>query len=533
MYPTRQTARATNGMVATPHYLASQAGLRILQDGGSAVDAAVAANAVLQVVYPHNCAAGGDAFWIIYDPRERRPVALNGSGRAPAAAELSRLRDRGLVDMPVHGPLPVTVPGAVDSWYEALHRYGRLDVARILAPAIAYAEDGFPASLKLCQAIGEEAGLLALSPAAAEVLLPAGRVPRPGQVLYNRDLAATYRLLAREGRDAFYRGALAERIAATIQELNGLLTLDDLASHTSDWVEPLSTSYRGYDVYESPPNSQGLTALIALSVVDGFDLTAMPPRGVEWQHLLVEATRLALADRDAHLTDPAAMRVAISDLLGAEHVAAQRASVDRARAAPVQPSDYPPRGDTIYLCAVDRDGQCASLIQSLYYTFGSGIMVPGTGLLLQNRGAYFSLRADHPNAIAPRKRTLHTLMPAMMLRDGHPVLVFGAMGGDGQAQTHLQLVANIVDAGLDVQQAIDAPRWFSGAALPGHGPAPLLMEDRFAPELRAGLRAWGHEVVPLGSWEELMGHAQAIALHQNGVLAGGADPRGDGSAVGW
>lgn len=532
-HPTRSTTLALNGVVATPHYLATQAGLQILQEGGAAVDAAVAANAVLQVVYPHNCSLGGDAFWLIYDPREGRPIALNGSGRAPAAATLEEMRGRGLTEMPLHGPLPVTVPGCADAWQRALDRYGHLDLAQILAPAIAYAENGFPACRKLCAAIGEDAGLLALSPDAAAILLPGGDVPRAGQVLRNPDLATTYRALAREGRDAIYQGSIAERIVATVQALGGLLTGDDLAAHASDWSEPLHTSYRGYDVYECPPNSQGLTALLALNIVEGFDLSALPRHGVAWQHLLIEAKRLAFADRDAYLTDPAAMAVDVERLIAKDYAAARRAAIDPQRAALTHPAGNPMGGDTIYLCAVDRDGQCASLIQSLYYGFGSGVMASRTGVLLQNRGAYFSLRADHPNVIAPRKRTLHTLMPGLMLRDGRPALVCGAMGGDGQAQTRLQLVTNIVDAGMDVQEAIDAPRWLAGAGITEHGPEPLLLEDRIAPSVRAGLAALGHEVVPLGPWEQLMGHAQAIMLREEGVLAGGADPRGDGSAAGW
>jgi gamma-glutamyltranspeptidase len=533
MNPTRSTALSTNGVVATPHYLASQAGLRVLQDGGSAVDAAVAANAVLQVVYPHNCAAGGDAFWIIYDPREGRPIALNGSGRAPAAATPHRLRERGLIRMPMHGPLPVTVPGVVDSWHEALARYGRLGLERDLVAAIEYAEHGFPATPKLCRVIGEEAGLLALSPAASATFLPAGALPRPGQVLRNPDLANTYRILAREGRDAFYRGEIGERIAAAVQELGGLLTNEDLAAHRSDWVEPLSTTYRGYEVYEFPPNSQGLTALIELNLIEGFDLSALARRGVRWQHLLIEAKRLAFADRDTYLTDPDAMTVDAHYLVSKQYANQRRRRIDTRTAAPFHPPGNPSAGDTIYLCVVDRDGQCVSLIQSLYFAFGSGVMVPGTGLLLQNRGAYFSLRDGHVNILAPRKRTLHTLMPAMMFRDGRPCLVFGSMGGDGQAQTHLQLVTNILDAGMDVQEALDAPRWLSGAVIAEHGPEPLLMENRFPPEVCAGLNAIGHEVVPLGPWESLMGHAQAIMLREEGVLAGGADSRGDGIAAAW
>lgn len=533
MRPTRPTALATNGIVATPHYLASQAGLRVLQDGGSAVDAAIAANAVLQVVYPHNCSIGGDAFWLIHDPREGRTTGLNGSGGAPASADAAALRARGLIEMPLRGPLSVTVPGAMDAWHEALARYGRLGLDRLLAPAIAYAEDGFAAGPTLCAAIGEEAGVLRHSPAASPVLLPGGGVPRPGQVLRNPDLAATYRTLARHGRDAFYRGPLAERIAETVQAMGGLLAADDLAAHRSEWVEPLRTGYRGYEICEMPPNSQGLTALIALNIVEGFDLAALPVRGVEWQHLLVEAKRIAFADRDTHLTDPVAMAIDVAQLLSKEYAATRRAGIDRRRAAAQHPAGNPQAGDTVYLCAVDRDGQCASLIQSLYYSFGSGIMVPGTGIMLHNRGAYFSLRADHPNVLAPRKRTLHTLMPGLALKDGAPAFVFGAMGGNGQAQTHLQLLANLIDAGMDPQQAIDAPRWLSGSGISEHGPEPLLLEDRFPPAVRDGLAAMGHEVVPLGSWEQLMGHAQVIALHDTGVLAGGADPRGDGVAAAW
>ena len=530
---TRPTTLATNGIVATPHYLASQAGLRVLQDGGNAVDAAVAANAVLQVVFPHNCSAGGDAFWLIYEPRDGRVAALNGSGRAPAAASLEAIAGRGLTMMPQVGPLTVTVPGCVDSWREALARYGTRPLGDLLAPAIDYAEHGFAATPRLARAIAESAGLLARSPGTAAAYLPGGAPPRPGDRLANPALAGTYRALARGGRDAFYRGPIGEAIAGAVRELGGLLSIDDLAEHRSDWVEPLRGTYRGVEVCEFPPNSQGLTALIELNIAEGFDLAALPPRGADWIHLLVEAKRLAFADRDRYISDPAFVEIPVARLLSSAYADEQRVRVDPRRAAPAFLPGNPAGGDTIYLCTVDRDGRCVSLIQSLYGAFGSGIAAGDTGVILQNRGAYFSLLPGHPNQIAPRKRTLHTLMPGLALRDGKPWLVFGSMGGDGQAQIHLQLLTNLLDAGLGVQQAIDAPRWIGAHLVEAHGPEPLLIEDRVPGAVRADLAARGHDVVTLGAWEEVMGHAQMILLDPRGHLAGGADPRGDGIAAGW
>ncbi len=530
----RPTTLGTRGIVATPHYLASAAGLRVLQGGGNAVDAAIAANAALTVVYPHMCSVGGDAFFLIWDPKSARLHALNGSGRSPAAATIEALRDRGLSEMPQRGALAVTVPGAVDAWATVLERFGSWPLADVLRPAIEYAEQGFPVTPKLSAAIDAACDLFARQIAATRQFLPAGQPPRPREVLRLPDLARSLRLIGEQGRDALYHGPIGEAIVATIQAEGGLMTMDDLAAHRSDWVEPLTTTYRGVELVELPPNTQGVTAIEMANIVDGFDVPALGHNSAALIHRCVEAKKLAFADRDRYVSDPDFVDVPLERLTSKAYAAELRERIDPERMAERFP-DRPGEGDTIYLCVVDRDGLAVSLIQSLFNGFGCGLVAEGTGIVLQNRGSSFTLNPEAANRLEPRKRPLHTLIPAMLLRDGLPWVVFGTMGGHGQAQTHLQLLCNLVDFGMEPQEAIDAPRWVSGRGVPGDPPHVLRVEPGVGPEVIERLRAMGHDARPTEEpWSSLMGHAQMIQIdRERGVLMGAADPRADAWAAAW
>jgi len=538
---------ATHGLVASPHYLATAAGLRILQQGGNAVDAAVATNAVLNVVYPHMCSPGGDAFWLIYLAAEGRLRGLNASGRAPYAATRAFFEERGLTSIPPRGLLPVTVPGVVDGWGVALETCGTMSLAQVLEPAISYAQDGFPVSARLSRWIEQNAEVLREYPTSARIFLREGRAPRQGEILRQEDLARSLQTIAKDGCTAFYRGPIATAIARFCAENGGLLSAQDLADHRSDWVEPISITYRGYTVYEFPPNAQGLAALLALNIVEGFDLSSLGHQSAEYLHLLIEAKKLAFADRDQYIADPDFVDIPVQELLSKEYAATRRALIDPRRAAqrvtagdPFGPHPNPlPEGegvvrggDTIYLCVVDGQGNAVSLIQSIYFAFGCGVVAGDTGIILHNRGAYFSLDPHHVNRLEPHKRPFHTLTPAMVFRDSRPYLVLGTMGGDGQPQTHLQLISNLVDFGLDVQEAIEAPRWLSGRFLLGDPIDMLNVEGRFPAKVLDQLAARGHHIKVLEDWAEVMGHAQAIMINRS-VLMGGADPRGDGAALGW
>lgn len=532
--PRYPIVRAPNGMVASPHYLASAAGLDVLQRGGNAVDAAVATNAVLQVVYPHMCSPGGDLFMILFDSKTKRLVALNGSGRAPAEATIERFAQLGLKAVPATGPLPVTVPGAVDAWVEALEAYGTMGLKELLQPAIGYAAKGFPVSANLSESTAANMAKLNAFPESAAAFLPNGRVPQPGEVLVQANLARSLQKIAEGGRDAFYRGELAESITRSVRSHGGLLSKDDLAEHHSDWVDPVGAGYRGYDVFEFPPNSQGITALIELNIVEGYDLKSMGRFSVDCLHLMVEAKKLAFADRDRYLTDRDRVGPLVDTLVSKPYAAERRSLIDLERAAAEYPSGNPSLGDTIYLCVVDGRGNAVSLIQSIFHAFGSGLVAGDTGIILQNRGSYFSLYPSHVNRIEPRKRTLHTLSPAMVMRGGEPYLVFGTMGGDGQPQTHLQVLSNVLDFEMGIQEAIEAPRWLGGRLDPGASENVLFLESRFDDKVMKGLGERGHLVRPLGEWESIMGHAQGIFIDRStGMLEGGADPRGDGLALGF
>ena len=523
----RPTALATGAMVATPHELATGAGLAALRDGGTAMDAVVAANAVLTVVYPDQTAIGGDCFCLSRAPAPGALHGFNGSGRAPAAADRAALLGAGHTTMPPRGIHAVTVPGTIDAWAQAVARFGRLGLAQLLEPAIGYAGDGFPVSARLAARLAAVEPLLRADPALGARYLPGGGAPLPGDRLRLPELAASLSVIARDGRDAFYRGSIAEAIVATSQRLGGTFTTDDLDRHQGEWVEPLTTDYRGTTVAELPPNSQGLTALLALNLAE---LVVPAPWGTaDHLHPLIEAKKLAFGVRDATIGDPALVAVDANRLVAKSYARDLWRSYDPAHAGAAAPAAA---GDTVYLCAVDRDGNAASLIQSLYMAFGAGILAEGTGIVLQNRGASFGLDDDHPNRLEGGKRPRHTLMPAMLLRDGRLLGPIGAQGGDAQAQVHLQLVTDLVDHGMDPQQAIEAPRWVAGAG--GADPRAVALEGRFPEETFAGLAARGHAVARAADWDVSFGHAQMILRDESrGLLLGGADPRADGLALGY
>lgn len=517
------------GMVASPHYLATQAGVNILRRGGSAVDAAIATNAVLAVVTPYLCGIGGDLFAMIYTP-DGGLAGLNSSGRAGAEATPERVRAVAGETMPARGPLTVTVPGCVAGW-ETLHqRYGRLPMSHVLADAIYYAGEGFPVSTGFSHSIERSAEIFHPDTPARDTFLPAGQVPQEGEIFRYTALAHTLRAVAEGGAQSFYRGDIGREIVRSLRSVGGLLSEEDLARHTPDWVQPLSLTYRDVEVFELPPNSQGIVALMILNILKDVPSETLASAGEEYVHLLSEAARLAYADRDAYISDPEHMRVR-PDALLSETYARERASLIGEQAG------RPARGqvgETIYLCAADGDGNLVSLIESNYAGIGSGVMAGTTGIMLQNRGAWFSLDPTHVNVIAPRKRTMHTLMPAMAFRDGAPWLVLGTMGGSAQAQIHAEILTRLVDQHMPLDEALAAPR-FDAVPLTGEidGRPGLLLESGFPGEVVEGLRARGNGVQMLSPATGAMGHAHGIRILPDGVFVGASDPRTDSMAAGY
>ncbi len=526
----RPVTLARRGLVAAPHYLAAEAGLDVIKAGGNAIDAAIATSAMLQVVYPFVCGLGGDVFAIVYDARSGQLVGLNGSGRSARAATIERYRELGHTSMPVHGIHAVTVPGCADGWQMLADRFGRLGLARALEPAIGYAEQGFPVGPGLHSAIERMGASDIPHPSWRRHFMPGGQAPAVGAIMRFPTLARTYRAIAAEGAATLYRGAVAAEMAAFFAREGGLISTSDLAEHHGDWVTPLAVRFAGLHVYELPPNTQGVTALQMLGLLDGLTLGESPFDPLT-AHLSIEAKKLAFADRDAYLTDPAHMRIDPAVLIAPDYLAQRRALIDPDRAlADVAPGGF--SGDTVYLCAADGEGNAVSLIQSNYMGFGSGVVVDDTGIVLQNRGAYFSLDPSATNALAPSKRTLHTLIPSLALKDGRPAVVFGAMGGDGQPQTHAQVYTALARYGINIQAAIELPRWVHGAGADGQPVARL--ESRWPAATLEGLRARGHTVATVAAYDALMGYAQGITLDPaTGVMSGGADPRAESAAVGW
>jgi gamma-glutamyltranspeptidase / glutathione hydrolase len=535
---TRSVVMARNGVIATSQPLATAAGLRVLQSGGNAIDAAITAAAVLSVVEPTMNGIGGDLFAIVYSAKDKKVHGLNASGRAPAAATLAEFKRRGLQRIPLRGELSVSVPGVVDGWHELLSKHGTRTMAQALEPAIRYAREGYAVSEIIADQWKSVESLLARDPNAAAAFLTNGKAPAPGDVMKNPALAASLELIAKEGRDAFYKGALAKAIADDMQRRNGYLTANDLADHRSDWVEPLSVTYRGYQMLELPPNTQGIAALEMLNLLEGFDLKTLGHNSAPYLHLLVEAKKIAFADRGAWIGDPSSTPArALQQMLSKEYAAERRKEINRDKAA----ADYKPlsidgrttpsggdppagRGDTVYLTAADAEGNVVSLIQSIYETFGSALVAGNTGIVLHNRGSLFSLDAAHPNALAPGRRPFHTLIPAMVLKDGAPWVSFGVMGGDMQAQGHVQVLINLVDFGMNIQDAGEAARF-------RHSGSGLALESAFSREARDGLTSRGHQVIDTPG---VFGGFQGIMIDpKTRVLMAGSDPRKDGMAAGW
>jgi gamma-glutamyltranspeptidase/glutathione hydrolase len=518
---------ACNGIVATSQPLAAQAGLRILQQGGNAVDAAIATAVALAVLEPTSNGIGSDAFALVWDGAQLH--GLNASGRAPAALSAASLRDQGYEKMPANGWLPVTVPGAPAAWGDLQQRFGRLSLAEIMAPTIAYARDGYPVSPFLAQGWQSAANrfLPLTEPAFAgwpATFAPTGQVPKAGERWTSPDHARTLQILAERGVRDFYEGELAEKIAAFSQATGGLLRMADLAAHQSSWVEPVSTGYRGYEVWEIPPNGQGLTALIALAILEGTDLPHHPHGSEEALHLQIEAMKLAFADAYRYIADPEHADVPVKGLLDPDYINARRRLIGPQAGQPE--AGEPPQGGTVYLCTADRDGMMVSYIQSNYQGFGSGIVVPGTGIALQNRGACFTLEPGHLNEAAGGKRPYHTIIPAFLTRGGQPVGPFGVMGGFMQPQGHTQVVTGTVDYDLNPQAALDAPRWQVTGGLG------VSLEWGTSEHIVRGLVARGHQVrLAVGHGD--FGRGQIIWRLDEGVLAAGSDMRADGAAVGW
>lgn len=519
----RSTVYAPNGAVATSQPLATTAALEILQDGGNAIDAAVAAAAVLNVTEPHMTGMGGDMFAILWSAREGRLVGLDASGKSGSKVDVQALIDEGAERVPGSGARSVTVPGALSGWSALVESYGTMSLADVLAPAIRIAEEGFPVTPIIASDWqGAESGLRRNAGASLTYLID-GEAPEAGDWFVNPDLARTFRRVAEQGPETFYGGELGSEIIAGLDELGGYLTLDDLRNHEVRWVEPLGMDYKGYTLWELPPSGQGIAALEMLKMLEGYDLKAMGHNSADYLHTLIEAKKLAYADIARYVADPDYMEIGPDALLDPTYLADRASLIDSNVAADrPDPGRLVTESETIYLTVSDQYGNMISFINSLYGSFGSRVTVPGTGLMLQNRGAGFTLEEGHPNRIAPNKRPFHTIIPAFVTRDGEPWLSFGVMGGAMQPQGHVQVLLNILEFGMDPQEAIDAARFrhFSGKTV---------AIENLDPNVAARLEALGHELREAGGGS--FGGGQAILRLARGWAAG-SDPRKDGMAAG-
>ncbi|OWY64850.1 gamma-glutamyltransferase [cyanobacterium TDX16] len=536
---------SSNGIVTTPHYLASQAGLEILQQGGNAVDAAIAAAATLTVVYPHMNSLGGDNFWLIYNAKERELKGLNASGRAGEKATIGFYQSQGYDKIPCRGYLAAnTVPGAVSGW-DLAYKYAQASInnslpwQQLFAAAIKFAKAGFPTSQNQERwtqtSIDKEEEFFNLQRFSSfrQIYLKSdGTIYQTGEIFKQPHLAQSLAAIASQGAAEFYQGEIARKIVADLQENGGILTLQDLAEHTANWVKPISVNYRDYIAYNLPPNTQGIASLSILNILNNFDLHKLGEGTTDYYHLIVEATKQAFSDRDKYVSDPDFVNIPLDWLLSSELGKELAAQINLQQAAnQVQPLD--PKGDTIWLGVVDKDGNAVSLIQSIYYEFGSGIVAGDTGILLQNRGCFFSLDPQHVNCLQPKKRTFHTLNPAMLFQNGKPYLVYGTMGGEGQPQTQAAIATRIVDFGFNVEEAISAPRWLQGRTW-GVATNELKIEGRVSADIVRELSDRGHSVKVVEDYTDVMGHAGAILIDsETNMKYGAADPRSDGAAVGY
>ncbi len=538
-FTTRSEVIARNGMAATSQPLATQVALDILKKGGTAMDAAIAANAVLGLVEPASCGIGGDIFAIVWDAKEKRLYGFNGSGRAPKALDIDYFLEKEMQYVPFYGPLPVTVPGCVDGWYALHKKFGKLPMPTLLQPAIQYGREGFPVSEVIAYEMASSYEGLKDQPGFSETYLPKGRPPVKGEVFKNPDLANTYEKIAKGGRDAYYKGDIAKTIDVYMKKHGGFLSYEDLAVHTSNWIEPVSINYRGYDVWELPPNGQGTAALQMLNILEGFDIAAMGFGNTDYLHVLTEAKKLAYEDRARFYADPAFNKIPLTQLLSKEYAEERRNLIDIDRSARSYPAGdlEIESGNTTYLTVADKEGNMVSLIQSIYSEFASGMVPDGLGFVLQNRGQMFNVQdKTHANALEPGKRPFHTIIPAFITKDGKPWLSFGLMGGAVQPQGHAQVVVNLVDFGMNLQEAGDAPRMRhvgssqpTGSIMTDGGT--LNLESGFDYETIRELRKKGHRI---SFGVGIYGGYQAIGVDvENKVYTGASESRKDGQAAGY
>ena len=542
----RPTTMAPNVMITTPHYLASQAGMKVLQEGGNAVEAAIAAASTIGVVYPHMNGIGGDNFWLIYNSNDKELKGLNSSGRSGEYAKIDFYKKQGLGTIPARGPLGAnTVPGAVAGWerayeYSVERMKGNITWEHLLQSSIHYAKEGFPVTpsqeywtnINLDETNNQFRNLQRFSEFKKIFTKTTGFSYHSGEIMKQKDLAITLERLSKEGSRLFYQGEVAKIIAEDLQYNGGLLTYNDFVSHRSDWVKPLSVDYRGYGVYNLPPNTQGFASLSILNILNQFDVPEIEEGSANYYHLLIEATKLAFEDRDQYLTDPDFSHIPLDELLALKRGMELAAQIDFTKPINFQ-KQLDPKGDTVWLGVVDQYGNAVSLIQSIYHEFGSGFIPKDTGIVLQNRGSFFSLDENHVNCLLPKKRTYHTLNPAMIFKGGEPYLVYGTMGGEGQPQTQAALVTRILDYHMPIQAAIEAPRWLYGRTW-GAESNSVKIEGRVPNETTESLRKRGHQVEIVEDFTDVMGHAGVIKIDPDSKIKfGGADPRGDGAALGF
>ena len=535
-FASRSEVIAQNGMAATSHPLATQVALDILKQGGSAVDAAIAANAMLGLVEPTGCGIGGDLFAIVWGAETEQLYGLNASGRSPKSLTRDYFIENGYDMIPQRGPLPVSVPGTVDGWFELHGKFGVLDMEDILAPAIHYAREGHPVAELIAYYLGRSAPILSRYPNFTETYMPGGRMPEKGEIFRNPDLADTYEKIAAGGRDEFYKGDIARTIADYMQKHGGFLSYEDLAAHTSEWVDPVSTNYRGYDIWQLPPNGQGIAGLQILNIMEGYDLKSMGFGSAEYIHHFVEAKKLAFEDRAYYYADPDFNDIPVDRLISKEYADERRKLIDPERSARRYDHGTPDPQNTIYLTTADKDGNMVSLIQSNYRGMGSGMTPYGLGFVLQNRGEGFNLEEGYFNTYEPGKRPFHTIIPGFMTKDGEPYISFGVMGGGMQPQGHAQVVMNLIDFGMNLQEAGDAPRIRHGGSSQPTGEemtggGTVYLETGFAWEEIRSLIQKGHTIQwNLGGF----GGYQAIKYDsENGVYYGASEFRKDGQAAGY
>ena len=537
-HQSRSTVISTHGMVATSHPLAASVGLDVLKQGGNAVDAAIATNAMLGLVEPMSCGIGGDLFVIYWDAKSQKLYGLNASGRSPYALNRNVFKNRGLDQIPLDGPLSWSVPGCVDGWFELHGRFGKQPMQALLQPSIEYGTEGFPVTEIIAGYWSKADEAFADQPDSQSTFLIDGKPPVEGQIFCNPNLARTYELIAKEGKKAFYEGSIARQIVDYSSNHGGFFSMKDFTDHRSIWVDPVSTNYRGYDVWELPPNGQGIAALEILNVLEGYDLASMGAGSAEYLHLFVEAKKLAFADRAKFYADPEFNSLPVSQLISKPYAVRQRARIDAQRAASNVHAGDPilQHGDTVYLTVVDQNRNCCSLIQSNYYGFGSKVTPGNLGFALQNRGALFSLSDDHLNRLEPHKRPFHTIIPAMVTKDERPWLCFGVMGGDMQPQGHVQVLCNLIDFGMNVQAAGDAPRVRhvgsqQPTGVPMDGAGVINVESGVSDAAVRGLLSRGHKIARVAGGG--YGGYQAIQIDwKNGTLHGATESRKDGVALG-